>query len=86
MRSKILPLVLIAGMSFGGAAFAAGADVSGTIKAIDAKALTVTLEDGTVYTLPAGFKLDAFKVGEKVTITAEKKGDKNEASAMVEAK
>lgn len=86
MRSKLLPLVLIAGMSFAGASFAAGMDVSGTIKAIDAKAMTVTLEDGKVYQLPTGFKLDAFKVGEKVKITSEMKSGKNDASAMVEAK
>ncbi|MGV8986989.1 MAG: DUF1344 domain-containing protein [Cypionkella sp.] len=82
MRSKFLPLVLIAGVAFGGAAFAAGADTSGAIKSIDTKAMTVTLADGTTYHLPAGFKLGAFKVGEKVTITSETKGTLHEATAM----
>lgn len=82
MRSKILPLVLIAGMTFGGAAFAAATDTAGTIKAIDAKAMTVTLEDGTTYQLPAGFKLDAFKVGEKVSVSWEAKGALKDATGM----
>lgn len=82
MKTKILPLVLIAGVAFGGAAFAAGTDTAGTIKAIDAKAMTVTLADGTTYHLPAGFKLDGFKVGEKVDVTWEAKGDLKNASAM----
>ena len=86
MRAKLLPLVLVAGVSFAGASFAAGTDVSGTIKTIDSKAMTVTLEDGKVYQLPTGFKLDAFKVGEKVKITSETKAGKNDASAMVVAK
>lgn len=82
MSSKILPLVLIAGLSFGGAAFAAATDTAGTIKSIDAKALTVTLQDGTTYQLPAGFKLDAFKVGEKVSVSWEAKGALKEATGM----
>lgn len=82
MRSKILPLVLIAGVAFGGAAFAAATDTAGTIKSIDAKAMTVTLADGTTYHLPAGFKLGAFKVGEKVSVTWEAKGALKDAMAM----
>lgn len=81
MRSQLLPVVLALGLGLAGAAFAA-TDTSGTIKAIDAKALTVTLEDGTVFYLPAGFKLDGFKVGEKVMVTWDMMGDKHEVSAM----
>ena len=83
MRSNLLPLLAAAGIALAGAAFAA--DSAGTITSIDAKALTVTLQDGTLYYLPAGFKLDAFKVGEKVTITWDMKGGKHEASAMTAA-
>ncbi len=81
MRSILFPALLTASLALGGAAFAA-TDTTGVIKAIDVTALTVTLEDGTVYYLPAGFKLDGFKVGEKVTITWDMKGDKHEATAM----
>ena len=86
MRSKILPLVLVASMSFGAVAFAAATDTKGVIKAVDEKAMTVTLEDGSVYKLPAGFKLADLKVGEKVTVSWEAKGSDKEASAVKEDK
>ena len=82
MRSKILSVALVTGMTFAGAAFAAATDTAGVIKTIDTKAMTVTLVDGSSYQLPAGFKLDGFKVGEKVSITWEAKGAVHEASAM----
>ena len=82
MRSKLIPAVLAVSLGFGGAVFAAATDATGAIKAIDAKAETVTLDDGTVYTFAAGTKLDAFKVGEKVTITFDMKGTVQEASAI----
>jgi hypothetical protein len=82
MRSKLIPAVLAASLAFGGAVFAASSEATGTIKAVDAKAMTVTLEDGTVYTFPASVKLDGFKVGEKVTISWEMKGTAHEGSAI----
>lgn len=82
MRTKILPLALIASMTFGAVAFAAPTDTKGTIKAIDEKAMTVTLEDGTTYTLPAGFKLAEIKVGEKVVVTWDAKGDMKEVTGI----
>jgi hypothetical protein len=82
MRSKILPLVLIASMSFGAVAFAAATDTKGVVKAIDEKTMTLTLEDGSVYKLPAGFKLADLKVGEKVIVSWEAKGADKDASAV----
>ncbi len=82
MRSKILPFVLVASMSFGAAAFAAATDTKGTIKTIDEKAMTVTLDDGMSYHLPAGFKLADLKVGEKVVVSWEAKGDLKEVSGV----
>ena len=82
MRSKILPLILVASMSFGAVAFAASTETKGTIKAIDEKAMTVTLEDGTSYHLPAGFKLADLKVGEKVIVAWEAKGDLKEVAGV----
>lgn len=86
MRSKIVAAVLMtAVMGVGAAAFAAGTAASGTIKAIDAKAMTVTLEDGSVYALPAGFKIDTFKAGEKVSLTWEMKGTAKAVDTMLPA-
>ena len=82
MRSKLIPLVLVASMSFGAVAFAAATETKRAIKAIDEKAMTVTLEDGTTYHLPAGFKLAELKVGEKVVISWEAMGKVNEASGV----
>lgn len=83
MRSFLIPAALIASVMATGA-FAA--DATGAIKAIDAKAMTVTLEDGSVYKLPASVKADSLKVGEKVMIAYDKKGTDNEASAVTAAK
>ena len=82
MRTKIVSLALIAGISLAGAAYAATSNAAGAIKSIDTKAMTVTLADGSTYHLPAGFKLDGFKVGEKVSITWEAKGALHEATGM----
>lgn len=86
MRSKIVAAVLVtAVMSVASASFAAGMVATGTIKALDAKALTVTMVDGSIYTLPKDFKITAFKVGEKVTLTYEAKGTAKTIDTMAAA-
>ena len=82
MRSNTLPLVLIASLGLGGIAMAASTDTTGVIKSIDEKAMTVALEDGTIYHLPAGYDLKPFKVGEKVVVSWEMKGTLKEATAL----
>jgi Cu/Ag efflux protein CusF len=72
MRKFVLAL---AAASLLGAVSAANADdeIKGTIKSIDAAANSVTLADGGVYRLPAGFNAAGLKVGDKVKIKL--KGD-----------
>ena len=82
MRNLFAPIALVAAVAFSGAAFAAATEVTGVIKAIAAKAETVTLYNGTVYKLPKGYKMDGFKAGEKVTL----KADKDVATEMMMAK
>ena len=83
MRSNVMGAVLVASvLAMGSASFAAGTAASGVIKALDAKAMTVTLEDGSVYSLPAGFKLDGFKAGEKVSLTWAMKGTVKDIETM----
>ena len=65
------------------AAFAA--DATGAIQSIDATAGTVTLEDGTVYVLPAGFDSATFKVGDQVKITYDEADGKMTATEIVPA-
>ena len=69
---------LLAASSF--AAYAA--DATGAIQSIDATAGTVTLADGTVYVLPAGFDSAAFKVGDQVKITYEEADGKMNATLV----
>ena len=70
MRKFVLPLALLATMASGSIAFAAtDHTTTGTLKAIDAKACTVTV-DKTVYHFAKGCDFSAFKVGEKVAVTA----------------
>jgi len=69
MRKFVLPLALLATVASGSMAFAATDHTSnGTLKAIDAKACTVTV-DKTVYHFAKGCDFAAFKVGEKVAVT-----------------
>ena len=82
MRSTIFSAVVALGLAVAGAAFAEPTDTSGTITAIDTAAMTVTLDDGTVYSFPEAVALDGLTVGDAVTITWEAVGDKNEASGI----
>lgn len=75
-------ITLVAALATAGAALAAPTLTMGTIKALDAKAHTVTLADGSVYQLPASFKITDFKAGEKVKVTWQLKGKLHEATAM----
>jgi hypothetical protein len=69
MRKLVLPLALALTVASGSFAFAAtDHTVTGALKAIDAKACTVTLGK-TVYHFAKGCDFSAFKVGEKVDLT-----------------
>lgn len=81
MRSYLIPLAVIAAIGSAGLALAATTS-EGTIKSMDMKAHTITLSDGTIYQLPAGFKDPGLKVGEKVAVTWTEVGGKYDASAV----
>ena len=66
MRKFALSLALLAAASLSTAALAADSTASGKIKALDAKACTVTLDNSTVYHFDAKCDLSKFKVGEMV--------------------
>ena len=69
MRKLLLPLALAATIASGSFAFAAtDHTVTGTLKAIDAKACTVTLGK-SVYHFAKGCDFTAFKVGENIATT-----------------
>ena len=64
---------------------ALAADATGAIQSIDTAANTVTLADGTVYVLPAGFDAASVKVGDNITITFEEADGKMTATEVVPA-
>ncbi|EBX4817032.1 DUF1344 domain-containing protein [Salmonella enterica subsp. enterica] len=70
MRTLLASAALAASMALAPAAFAASAQTStGSIKTYDAKAHSITLDDGTTYMLPAKFKASGLKAGEKVQVS-----------------
>ena len=62
------------------AAFAA--EATGAITAIDPTALTVTLDDGNTYALPASVDVATLAVGAKVKITFDEADGKKTATAV----
>lgn len=66
-------------------AVAFAADISGTIKSINASTHEITLEDGKTYTVNESVKLTDFKAGDKVMISAEEQNGKNVASKVSKA-
>jgi Cu/Ag efflux protein CusF len=81
MRGFIVPALVAVTLAASPFAFAAET-ATGAIKSFDMKAHTLTLENGTTYMLPAGFKDPGFKKGEKVSVVWEMKDGKHEASAV----
>ena len=64
------------------AAFASTMTATGTVKSVDAKAHSVTLDNGSTYMLPKGYAQAKLKAGEKVKISWEKKASKNMADTV----
>ncbi len=81
MRALLTSLTILSAISLSSAAFAAST-TTGTIRAYDPQAMTLTLKNGTKYLLPASFKNPGLKVGEKVTIAYETMGKKHRATAV----
>ena len=76
MRKLLVPAAAAALLATSALSFAAATQqhATGTIKAYDAKAQTLTLTDGSIYMLPKVFKNPGLKAGEKVSINWEMKG------------
>ena len=85
MRKVLVSLLVVASLGASSIAMAAPADTAGKIKALDAKACTVTLDNNTVYQFAAKCDFSKLTVGEKVKITADKTGNKEMATAIVAA-
>jgi Cu/Ag efflux protein CusF len=66
----------------GAASVAYAADATGTIKSLDMTKDIVTLDSGSSYMAPKSVKLSNFKVGEKVTVSYTKAGDKMDVTSI----
>jgi hypothetical protein len=85
MRKFALSLALLAATGLASGAMAADSTTTGKIKALDAKACTVTLDTSTVYHFEPKCDFAKFKVGEKVAITWATKNNADWASKIVAA-
>ena len=64
------------------ASVAYAADATGKIKSLDMTKDMVTLDSGSSYMAPKSVKLSNFKVGEKVTVSYTKAGDKMDVTSI----
>jgi Cu/Ag efflux protein CusF len=72
----------LAAALLGAASVAYAADATGTIKSLDMSKDMITLDNGSSYIAPKSVKLSDFKVGEKVTVSYTKAGDKMDATSI----
>jgi Cu/Ag efflux protein CusF len=61
---------------------AVAAEATGKIKSVDMTKDMVTLDNGSTYMAPKSTKLSDFKVGEKVTVSYTKTGDKMDIASI----
>lgn len=75
MRNHLIPVTAAALVAVSSFAFAATQHhASGSVKTYDSKAMTLSLNDGSTYTLPKGFKDPGLKTGEKVNVAWQQNG------------
>ncbi len=82
MRTLLVPAAIAALLATSAMSFAAAQYASGTVKAFDAKAMTLTLASGDTYVLPKTFKNPGLKAGERVSISWEMNGAKKTADSV----
>ncbi len=81
MRNRLVTATLAA-LVLGGAAAFAATDTVGKVKTFDATTMTLTLDNGTTYYLPDGFKDPGLKAGEKVTVSWNMINDRHEVETV----
>ena len=86
MRTLLIPAAAAAILATSSLVFAATTHTSGTVKSYDSHAMTLTLADGSTYTLKKGVKAPALKAGEKVTVSWDMSGSKKIADKVTIAK
>ena len=79
---RVLTGAVLATALLGAASVAYGADATGKIKTLDMSKDMITLDNGSTYWAPKSVKLSDFKIGEKVTVSYNKSGDKMDATSI----
>jgi Cu/Ag efflux protein CusF len=79
---RMLAGAALAAALLGAASVAYAADATGTIKSLDPSKDMITLDNGSSFMTPKGMKLSNFKVGEKVTVSYTRAGDKMDATSI----
>jgi Cu/Ag efflux protein CusF len=79
---RMLVGAVLATALLGAASVAYAADATGKIKTLDMSKDMVTLDNGSNYWAPKSVKLSGFKVGEKVTVSYNKSGDKMDVTSI----
>ncbi len=79
---RMFASVVLATALFGAASVAYAADATGTIKSLDTTKDMITLDNGSTYVAPMSVKLSDFKVGEKVTVSYSKAGEKMDITSI----
>ena len=82
MKIVSLPVLFAATSLLATVAFAADMSANGVVKSVDNKGDSITLMDGSVYTLAEGFEAETFKAGQKVAIIFVTKNGKMTASSV----
>ena len=84
MRNLLLPAAAATLLAASSLAFAASPPhhTSGMVKAFDGKAMTLSLNDGSTYSLPKTFKDPGLKSGEKVSVTWDQAGARKVAESV----
>jgi len=82
---RMLAGAVLATALLGAASVAYAANATGKIKSLDMTKDMVTLDSGSSYMAPKGVKLSSFKVGERVTVSYTKAGDKMDITSIKSA-
>ena len=83
MKKTLVAISVAAFLGTAGSALAE--EAKGKIQAVDPAAKTITLEDGTTYTLAEGVMVDTLQPGTEVTVSFDEKDGTKTASAFTPA-
>ena len=79
---RMFACAVLATALIGATSVAFAADATGKIKSLDTSKDMITLDNGSSFMAPKSVNLSNLKVGEKVTVSYTKAGDKMDATSI----